>query len=74
MKHMISARSVCPHYKHEDSQMIYCDGVQDGSVVHLAFASKTDAVGYKVSHCRCKDYKQCKIYQMLEENNDDGME
>lgn len=41
MKHMINKNTVCPWYLHEDSQMIYCDGVEEGSVTHLAFANKT---------------------------------
>ena len=64
MKHMISNKAICPCYKHEDSQVIYCDGVQDGSVIHLAFASKTDAKEYKAKYCR-NDYKSCEICRML---------
>ena len=62
---MISSKALCPFYKHEDSQVIYCEGVQDGSVVHLAFANKTDSLEYKKEICR-KDYRKCKIYSMLE--------
>lgn len=69
MKHMISPKAICPFYKHEDSQMIYCDGIQDGSVVHLAFANRTDSLNYKNERCR-KDYKKCEIYKMLEATYD----
>lgn len=70
MKHMISIKAICPYYRHEDSQVIYCEGVQDGSVVHLAFANKTDSMDYKKQHCRCK-YQDCRIYQMLERMNNE---
>lgn len=66
MKHMVNSKTICPHYLHEDSQVIYCDGIQAGTVVHIAFANKTDSVQYKKCYCRCKDYEQCRVYQMLE--------
>lgn len=61
MKHTVSVRAVCPYYRHENSQMIYCDGVQDGSVVHLAFSNKIDSRGYKKQYCQ-KNYESCKIF------------
>lgn len=67
MKHTISTKAICPYYKHEDSQVIYCDGVQDGSVIHLAFANKTCSVEYKKKYCRDK-YEECPICKMLTEN------
>lgn len=66
---MISIKAICPFYKHEDSQVIYCEGVQDGSVIHLAFASKTSSVDYKKNHCRCY-YEECKIFKMLKDSGD----
>lgn len=68
MKHMISNKAVCPYYKHEDSQVIYCEGVKEGSVIHLAFSNKTDAREYKNKHCRC-NYNHCKINAMLDGMN-----
>lgn len=61
MKHTVSVRAVCPYYRHENSQMIYCDGAQDGSVVHLAFSNKIDSRGYKKQYCQ-KNYESCKIF------------
>lgn len=66
-KHMISKKAICPFYKHETSQVIYCDGVQEGSVLHLAFASKTDAKEYKDSFCHTACWQGCMIAQMLED-------
>lgn len=66
---MICNKVLCPHYKHEDSQVIYCEGVQDGITTHLAFASKTVALDYKKAYCR-KDYKNCEVCRMLEKNNE----
>lgn len=42
----------CPYYHSEDAQKIYCDGVQEGSWVHLAFGSKADKKAYKRDYCR----------------------
>lgn len=64
MKHYISVKAICPYYKHEGSQVIYCDGIVDASVLHLAFATKTDAKAFKEKHCRA-DFPSCKIYKML---------
>lgn len=68
MKHTISSKAVCPYYKHEDSQVIYCEGVQGGSVIHLAFSNKSDALEYKNKCCR-KDFCKCRISRMLEDMN-----
>lgn len=65
-KHYVSPKAICPFYKHEHPQMIYCDGVTEDSVTHEAFASKTSAMEYKNRYCRA-DYRLCSIYQMLKE-------
>lgn len=67
-KHTVSKRAVCPFYKHEDPQVIYCNGIQPGSVIHLAFSSKTDAKEYKTSRCH-SDWCSCEIACMLCENS-----
>jgi hypothetical protein len=68
-KHRISKYAVCPYYLHEDSQVIYCEGIVPDSVIHLAFANKTDAKAYKCKYCR-KCYGECLISQLLEEANE----
>ncbi len=66
MKHYVSNKARCPYYKHEDTQMIYCDGVVDGAVTHEAFADKNNAVLYKKTFCR-DAFHECAIYRMLRE-------
>ena len=66
-KHRISKSVICPYYKHEDTQVIYCNGVKIGTVLHLAFASPTDAKIYKREICQ-KCWKECKIAKMLSES------
>lgn len=62
----ISANRYCPHYKRESSQVIYCDGIQPGSVVHLAFSNRTEALNYKRNFCG-GDYDSCRLCKMLED-------
>ena len=33
----VSDQAVCPYYKREERQMVYCEGVDEQSVIHLAF-------------------------------------
>lgn len=65
-KHYISAKAVCPYYKHEDSQLIYCLGVDDSTTLHLAFADAREAKEYKSTYCYGKPRK-CIICRALEE-------
>lgn len=70
-KHMVHKAAICPYYRHEDTQVIYCDGIIPDSLIHLAFANKTAAKEYKVKYCRdC--YKKCHISQLLDEVCDYG--
>lgn len=64
MKHRVSAKAICPYYLHEDTQVVYCEGIQRGSVLHLAFANRTYAKEYKESRCQ-RDWKKCPMAQML---------
>ncbi len=65
MKHQVCKKAICPYYKKEDSQVIYCDGVEGSSSLHVTFASKTDALEYKKTYCRDK-YMRCEICKLHE--------
>ena len=56
----------CPFYKRAEKQLIVCEGVEDGSTLHLAFSSSTRLKEYKAQHCDGK-YISCMIARMLEE-------
>lgn len=59
----------CPYYKGEVNQLLFCEGVQDGSAIHLAFDTKTNLKEYKNRFCkRC--YNQCLIAEMLNRKYD----
>ena len=63
-KHYISSKAICPFYKHENRNVIYCEGVKEGIVNHLAFANPSECLLYKKEYCRC-NYNQCPTYKML---------
>lgn len=63
-KHRISVGIRCPLYKHENTSVIYCRGIDDETTTHVAFANKTACKLYKEWHCK-DDYRRCKYYQML---------
>ena len=58
--------AMCPFYKKEDRQIIYCGGVADNSSIHLAFGFASSCNDYKTHRCR-DDYQGCHIYRMLED-------
>ena len=63
-KHYTSSKALCPFYKHESRQVIYCEGVKEGTVLHLAFANASDWVSHRKQYCRC-NYAQCPISNLL---------
>lgn len=65
MKRYESTKSVCPHYKHENRFVIFCEGICEGSVTHVAFAKPSECYKHKEKHCR-KDYQKCPITKVLE--------
>lgn len=63
-KHMVHKDTICDVYKHEDSQVIYCDGICKGTVVHLAFSDRGIALDYKKKYCR-GDYMSCPLHNIV---------
>ena len=63
-KHYTSRKAICPFYKHESRQVIYCEGVKEGTVLHLAFANPSDSLSHKKEYCRC-NHTQCPISELL---------
>lgn len=63
-KRYIAKNVECPFYHSEDAQKIYCEGVQPGSALHLAFGSKTDKSNYRKEKC-ITNHRQCIVAGML---------
>lgn len=64
MSEKVDAYVACPYYKYECRQVIHCEGVADGTALHLAFATPQMLKDYKERCCRdC--WKGCLIAKML---------
>lgn len=63
-KHNFTKDAVCPYYKYEAQQVIYCEGPEDNTALHLAFSVKQDMKQYMSEKCRdC--WGKCMIARML---------
>lgn len=63
-KSKVSVYAKCPYYRREERQKILCEGVQDGTSIHLVFGSVPSMKGY--TKCFCKgDYNRCLLAKML---------
>lgn len=68
-KHGFTKGVVCPYYKCEAPQMIYCEGVEEETALHLAFAAKDKMKSYMKAKC-CSSWRSCMIAQMLNKKYD----
>lgn len=65
-KHYIDKAVLCDCYLHEGPSMIYCFGIKDGTVIHLAFDNRASAKNYKQEFCKGK-YKECPMHKLERE-------
>ena len=54
----------CPYYKNDEPQIIRCEGVEDGTALHLAFSTSTQHKEYKKCFCR-SGWGKCMVARML---------
>ena len=54
----------CPYYKHDTSQVIFCEGLEDGMVIHAAFDTHPHLVKYKGRYCRKNSWSSCPLANM----------
>lgn len=64
MKRYVSKEVDCPFYHSEDSQKIYCEGIKDGTSLHLAFGDSNERKAYRNQYC-CNEFGECRIADML---------
>ena len=60
----------CPYYKTHTSQVIYCEGLEEGMATHMAFATHAQLINYKSRFCRRIGYGSCPLARVLEEKYD----
>ena len=68
-KHAYGGYVQCPFYKYEGQQLIYCEGVEPETALHLAFNTKDKMRAYRKKYCEgC--FNRCMIAQMLNRKYD----
>lgn len=55
----------CPYYKTNTSQVIFCEGLEDGMAIHMAFATHQQLIDYKGRFCRRSCWGRCPLGRML---------
>lgn len=58
----VSPIVVCPYYKSQSGNLIYCEGPVDGSSIHMAFSSPAEREAFQDNSCKTMDYaKHCVV-------------
>ena len=60
-----SKEALCPFYSCEVAQMIKCEGVEQGTALHVAFDTRDHKGDYRDKFC-CDKYSRCMLFKMLE--------
>ena len=63
MKSQCSVYVKCPYYRREEKQKIFCEGVSQGTSIHLAFGSPQQRKQYETIYCK-GDWSRCLLAQM----------
>lgn len=64
MKRFHDVLAKCPYYNGEEKHKIFCEGVQEGSSIHVAFDTPQNRRDYKKAFCN-KCYNQCLVAEAL---------
>lgn len=62
MKSKVSVYTKCPYYRREEPQKIFCEGVEPGTSIHLAFGSAGQKKDYEKLYCKAC-WPKCLIAQ-----------
>lgn len=55
-----NAFAQCPYYKCERQSVIFCEGAEENSSIHMAFSSSTQRKQYEKQFCQ-QCWKNCMI-------------
>lgn len=70
MKRKVTTSVLCPFYQSDEKQIIYCEGVEPDTRIHLAFASSLQLKCYRERFCE-GSYTRCRIAGMLNKKWDE---
>ena len=56
-KHNISSLVKCPWYKCQTSSVIYCEGPEENSSIHVAFPAPGEMRRFQETHCQTMRYE-----------------
>ena len=60
LSHVENAFVRCPYYKYERQCVLYCEGQEAGSSLHMAFSSGTRRKEYEQKFCQ-QNWRACMI-------------
>ncbi len=64
-KHNASPVAICPFYKDEDRQKVYCEGIEGSSSTLVTFAVPDARKEFCTTHCRSWGWEECPVAKML---------
>jgi len=56
-----SKSMLCPCYKYQDAQIVFCLGIEEGNALHNAFNTPAHREDYQSRYCKV-NYRHCPIY------------
>ena len=61
-KRYVSPIVVCPFYKSQAGNLIYCEGVYEDSSIHMAFSSPQEREMFQDRACKTMNYaRECSV-------------
>ena len=57
-KHNISSLVMCPWYKCQTSSVIYCEGPEENSSIHVAFSAPGEMRRFQAENCQTLHYAE----------------
>ena len=55
---------ICPYFKSECKETVFCEGVEENNSIHLAFATPDRRRNYQERFCKC-NWKRCLVAEIL---------
>lgn len=59
-----SLLAICPYYKDEDRQKVFCEGLVPNSSIHVAFSTPEMRKEFERNYCKSWDFETCPLAWM----------